>query len=206
MPVGNANGENISITHPISFFPQHHLLRYSVNQAFAGSRQVYILRFGRASGLISPNRTTYSDCSLAAKLKNLDRLIFPIGSSNALRRAGAIGERGSTTILSSERRRSGGLVGGEDPRYWSQRQRNPSEKLLAHENKHSRVNLFQRRIRHEATILAAAAARLDCGHLHSHTSPLHSGAAQVVAVTRRGHVQPQARRRSRRRRQYSGKS
>lgn len=69
-----------------------------------GSRQVYILRFGRASGLISPSRTTYSDCKRAAKLKNLDRLIFPIGSSNALRRAGAIGERGSTTILSSERR------------------------------------------------------------------------------------------------------
>ena len=58
---------------------------------------------------MSPSRTTFSACSLAAKLKNLDRLILPIGSNSALRRAGAIGERGSTPILSSgRRRRSGG--------------------------------------------------------------------------------------------------
>ena len=79
-----------------------------------------ILRFGRASGLMSPSRTTFSAWSLAAKLKNLDRLILPMGSNSALRRAGAIGERGSTPILSSgRRRRSGG-----------------SRRHKAHESKH----------------------------------------------------------------------
>lgn len=51
---------------------------------------------------MSPNRTTFSACSLAAKLKKRERLILPIGSKSALRRAGAIGDNGSTPILSFE--------------------------------------------------------------------------------------------------------
>lgn len=61
-----------------------------------------VLRFGRASGLMSPSRTTFSACSLAAKLKKRERLILPIGSSNARRRTGAIGDRGSTPMVSFE--------------------------------------------------------------------------------------------------------
>lgn len=59
-----------------------------------------ILRFGLASGLMSPSRTTFSAWSLAAKLKKRERLILPIGSSSARRRTGAIGDKGSTPMLS----------------------------------------------------------------------------------------------------------
>jgi hypothetical protein len=75
----------------------------AVAQAGWHSASHCVLRFGRESGLMSPSRTTFSACSLAAKLKKRERLILPIGSSNARRRTGAIGDRGSTPMVSFER-------------------------------------------------------------------------------------------------------
>lgn len=54
---------------------------------------------------MSPNRTTFSAWSLAAKLKKRERLILPIGSSSARRRAGAIGDKGSTPMPSERESR-----------------------------------------------------------------------------------------------------
>lgn len=58
-----------------------------------------LLRFGRASGLTSPSRTTFSDWSLSTKLRNLARLILPIGRSSIRTLAGAAGDKGSKPIL-----------------------------------------------------------------------------------------------------------
>lgn len=55
--------------------------------------------FPRASGLISPSRTTLTACNLAAKLKNLDRLTSPTGNKSTLTRAGATGDRESSPII-----------------------------------------------------------------------------------------------------------
>lgn len=48
---------------------------------------------------MSPSRTSFSACSLAAKLRNLDRLILPTGSSSMFRRTGATGENRSRPMV-----------------------------------------------------------------------------------------------------------
>lgn len=61
----------------------------------------HVLLLGRESGLMSPRRTTFSACSLSAKLRKRERLIFPTGRRSARRRTGAIGERGSIPMVAS---------------------------------------------------------------------------------------------------------
>lgn len=93
-PVGNASGENMSTTRADQYIRS--------NIRTSRDHEQGILLFGRASGLISPSRTTFSACSRAAKLKKRERLILPMGRRSALSRTGAIGDRGSTPMLSVE--------------------------------------------------------------------------------------------------------
>ena len=86
MPVGNARGENISVRE----------CQYNVD-GHKCTRELSLL-FGRPSGLISPNRTTFSGCNLSMKLRNLERLICPVGSSTTRTLAGATGESWSSIL------------------------------------------------------------------------------------------------------------
>jgi hypothetical protein len=73
-----------------------------------------LLLFGRPSGLTSPSRTTFSGYNLSTKLKNLVRLIWPVGRRTTRTLAGATGDSWSSISTTFGMRlafdRGGGLV------------------------------------------------------------------------------------------------
>lgn len=61
-----------------------------------------MLLFGRLSGVMSRRWTTCSLFNLSTKVENRSFLICPMGTTNALILAGAMGKRGSKLILAFE--------------------------------------------------------------------------------------------------------
>lgn len=59
---------------------------------------MFLLRFGRGSGLTSPRRTMYSGCRRSTKAVKRERLIRPTGRRRARTRAGATGDSGSSAM------------------------------------------------------------------------------------------------------------
>lgn len=65
---------------------------------------VFSLLFGRPSGLMSPSRTTFSGCKRSTKLRNLARLICPIGRRTTRTLAGETGDSWSSILRTLMRR------------------------------------------------------------------------------------------------------
>lgn len=60
-----------------------------------------LLLSGRGSGVTSPRRMAHSGCRRSTKVMNRERLIFPAGTRSTRMRAGAMGEKGSTAMVTS---------------------------------------------------------------------------------------------------------
>lgn len=60
------------------------------------------LLLGRLSGLISPRRTTFSGFTLSMNEANRSLFMRPSGSTSTFTLAGAVGDRGSKTMLAFE--------------------------------------------------------------------------------------------------------
>jgi hypothetical protein len=73
----------------------------SVGVGYLCESEGSILLSARVSGLMSPKRTIECCCKSSTKVKKRERLMRPTGRSRALMRAGAIGDSGSTGMITS---------------------------------------------------------------------------------------------------------